>query len=61
MALGNYTLSNLLVNNEGPFNITFSNVTAAGTVGLATNEDGQLFANKSVIDIAYEQIDVMII
>lgn len=48
----------MVVNNEGPFNITFTNVTAAGTVGLAINEQGQLYANKSAIDIAYEEIEV---
>lgn len=51
-------MTNLLLDSEGPFNITFTNVTAAGTVGLATNEEGKLYSNKSIIDIAYEQIEV---
>ncbi|XP_065223507.1 uncharacterized protein LOC135847740 [Planococcus citri] len=58
IALGNYTMSSLLVDNAGPFNITFTNVTAAGTVNLASDAEGKLYGNKSSIDIAYEDIEV---
>ncbi len=55
---GNYTVSNILIHNEGPFNITLTNMSATGTVDLATNDEGKLYANNSVIDIDYEKIEV---
>lgn len=56
--LGNYTVDNYLVGSSGPFNITLTNVTATGTVDLATNDEGKLYANGSTIDMTYKDIAV---
>lgn len=60
ITLGNYSISNLLTSCEGPFNITLHNVTAVGTVSLATDEEGKLYANNSAIDMSYDFIQVFI-
>lgn len=56
---GKYSVNNLLVNSEGPFTIILTNVTAIATVDLAANEEGKLYANKSVIDMTYKDIEVI--
>lgn len=58
---GNYTVGNMFASSHGPFNITLINVTAIATVDLATNEEGKLYANKSVLDMAYKNLEVSMI
>lgn len=58
---GNYTVSNMLSSSEGPFNITLINVTAIATIDLASNEDGKLYSNHSVLDMAYKSLEVSLI
>lgn len=55
---GNYSVNNLLISNAGPFNITLTNVTATGTVDMEINKEGKLYADKSSIDMKYENIEV---
>lgn len=55
---GNYSVNNLLISNAGPFNITLTNVTATGIVDLEINKEGKLYADKSSIDMKYENIEV---
>lgn len=58
MILGNYTVSGLLIDTTGgPFNVTLTDVLAEGTVYLAKDEDGRIYANRSVTNMNQQNIN----